>query len=233
MWNRIGSLNSGATHQSPLASRVPTIQVVTPPFVPVVLVQEDWAGVGYVINRTPEPISGSGTWQQNGNNAVKAYIDGSYDVRALGAQGPVVFRHSVTLTNANMTAVVTPIYSSAGNAPVIIWARSTPGPNNNLDTGYYVECNDPLSGLTPITLRKRVAGGDTELGTSSVDPQFQIVSFTLAGSTITVKVNGTTVIQVTDTQVSTAGYWGYEVSNFGNEDADSISRVGPILIQTA
>jgi hypothetical protein len=31
MWNRIGSLNSGATHQSPLASRLASVQVVTPP----------------------------------------------------------------------------------------------------------------------------------------------------------------------------------------------------------
>jgi hypothetical protein len=31
MWNRIGSINSGATHQSPLASRVPRVQVAEPP----------------------------------------------------------------------------------------------------------------------------------------------------------------------------------------------------------
>lgn len=216
-------------------SVIGAITIQTAPFVPVTLVQEDWVsgGSGVVQNRTPSPISGSGTWQTDvsGSSAVVTF-EPFYAVASTLIQSTGLFRHSVTLTNASITAIVTPSFGAA-DAPVPIWARSTPGPTTNPTSGYYVECSDPLSGATAIVLRKRVSGVETDLGSSSTNPTNQSVSFTVSDSTLTVKVNGTTVIQVTDSSITTAGYWGYGVAYFGDESQDTFATVGPILIQTA
>jgi len=201
------------------------------PFVPVVLVQEDWVGSGNVNNRTPSPISGGGTWQVDiaGGSAI------SFDSSLARADqyDTGLFRHSVTLTDASIIAVVIPSYTGGGNTLVAAWARSTPGGNNTPTSGYSVLCYDSASGVTPITLRKLVSGVETILGTSATDPTNSTLTFTVAGSSLTVKVNGTTVIQVTDASIATAGYWGYELESTADCVGETVSYVGPITIQTA
>jgi len=201
------------------------------PFVPVVLVQEDWVGSGNVNNRTPSPISGGGTWQVDIAGGANVTFDSSYARAEQYDSG--LFRHSVTLTDASIIAEVIPSYTGGGNTFVAAWARSTPGGNATPTSGYSVLCYDVASGSTPITLRKLVSGVETVLGTSATDPTGQIVTFTVTGSSLTVKVGGTTVIQVTDASIATAGYWGYEVESTADEAGETVALVGPVTIQTA
>jgi len=78
-----------------------------------------------------------------------------------------------------------------------------------------------------------VSGVETILGTSATDPTNSTLTFTVAGSSLTVKVNGTTVIQVTDASIATAGYWGYELESTADCVGETVSYVGPITVQTA
>jgi hypothetical protein len=201
-------------------------------FVPVVLVQENWVGSGNVSGRTPSPISGGGTWQVDtagGSTVSFASSVARADQFAYG-----LFRHSVTLTDATIVANVYPQYAAEGvNPTVTIWARTTPGPSTYPTSGYSVLCNTPESGFTPLTLSKVISGVTTILATSEFDPASKSVSFTVSGSTLTVKVNGVNQLQVTDASITTAGYWGYQVDFTGTGEIDSFSEVGPITIQTA
>jgi len=200
------------------------------PFVPVTLVQENWIGLGPVAGRTPEPISGGGVWEID-LAASSINFEPNY---AFAIDGYGIFRHSVAFTDATITATVFPSNSSAGATPVYIWARSTPGASGSPTSGYYVILENPISGSTPvITLRKLISNVETIIGSSEVDPTGQLVSFTVSGSTLTVKVNGTTAIQVTDSSITAAGYWGYIIASLGNDEESSQSQVGPIIIQTA
>jgi len=66
MWNRIGRVNSGGAPQSPLASRVPTIQVEGPP--PEVVT------AGLTANFDAATYSGTGDWTDSiGNQAFTPY----------------------------------------------------------------------------------------------------------------------------------------------------------------
>ncbi len=200
------------------------------PFVPVVLVQENWVGSGNVQNRTPSPISGGGFWRVTlGDSPIS--FDSSLARADQYATG--TFRHSVTLTDASIIAVLLPSYTGSGNAFVAAWARSTPGPFTYPTSGYSVKCYDAASGSTPITLSKLVSGVTTVLGTSATDPTNSTITFTVAGSSLTVKVNGTTVIQVTDASIATAGYWGYELESTADCAGEAVAYVGPITVQTA
>lgn len=198
-----------------------------PPPAPVTLVQENWVGAGLVAGRTPSPTnSGGGTWQINSSGPASSYAAGQAAV--VGTDGNSTFRHSVALTDANMTTIAGPALSGPVGQALFAYARSTPGPTADL-TSYY-QLYVPVGS---VNLSKTVAGVETALASAAVDAQGLSLSFSVVGSTITVKVNGTQVIQVTDTAISTAGYWGYQTNAITDENEGLVkSNVGPITIAT-
>lgn len=197
------------------------------PFVPVTLVQENWVGAGLVAGKTPAPTSGDGTWQENTSGLPLAYSGGSAFPDAASA-GTGIFRHSVTLTDASIFSIVTPGVVSGTNAAVTVFARSTPGPTGNITDAYLV-----VFTTGGVSLRKRVSDIETELATDATNPTDLSTLFTVSGSTLTVKVNNVQVIQVTDTSISTAGYWGYGLAFAESGEELLYAAVGPVTIQTA
>ena len=195
---------------------------------PVTLVQENWVGSGSVSGRTPSPTnSGGGTWQIKSSGDASSYAAGQAAV--VGDSGNSTFRYSVALTDANMTTIAGPALSGGIDQALIAYARSTPGPTAEL-TSYY-QLYVPVGS---VSLSKILSGVETSLASAAVDAQGLSLSFSVVGSTITVKVNGTQVIQVTDTAISTAGYWGYQTTVTTDENEGTIrSNVGPITIATA
>lgn len=195
---------------------------------PVTLVQENWVGSGSVSGRTPSPTnSGGGTWQINASGSTSSYAAGQAFVD--GTDGNSTFRHSVALTDANMTTIAGPALSGGIGQALIAYARSTPGPTADL-TSYY-QLYVPVGS---VSLSKIVSGVETSLASAAVDAQGLSLSFSVVGSTITVKVNGAQVIQVTDTAISTAGYWGYQTNVLTDENEGTVrSNVGPITIATS
>jgi hypothetical protein len=198
------------------------------PFVPVTLVQENWVGSGLVAGRTPSPTnSGGGTWQVNSSSPASSYAAGE----ALTAvdDGSSTFRYSATLTDANMTTRAEPRVDGGLNSPLTVYARSTPGPTADATSFYRLTVYTSI-----IFLSKKVAGVDTSITDVSLLTEGLPLSFSVSGSTITVKVNNIQVIQVTDTSIPGAGYWGYETTSISDETAGLVrSRVGPVTIQTA
>jgi len=200
------------------------------PFVPVTLVQENWASplTGSVSGRTPSPInSGGGTWQIVATEGVVVYEYGN--ARMLAGDPPAgvgTFRHSVQLTNATISST----YSGEADAPsdILVWARSTPGPTGEITQGYYL-----VIGPTGVYLYKRFAGDDTLIVTALCSPYGAITSFTVSGTTLTVVVDEVQVIQTVDTSITSAGYFGCSVSTTYGADSYVYTYVGPITIQTA
>lgn len=197
------------------------------PFVPTTLVQENWAGSGPVGGKTPSPISGGGTWQVSTSGYPVNYGSGSASPDTAGEVGAGTFRHSVTLTDATISTTVE-IGSYGGiYANVNAYARTTPGPTGEITDGYYVTFSNG------VNLFKIVSGVSTQIASSFVNPSSLPTSFTVSGSTLTVKINNVQVIQITDTSITTAGYWGYSVSNSTSGEEFFNSIVGPVTIQTA
>lgn len=199
------------------------------PFVPVVLVQENWVGSGSVNGRTPSPTNyGGGTWQVDPSGYPVDYGSGLAFPNTVGEVGTGTFKHSVTLTDATISSTIQ-IGSYGGTyATVTVFARSTPGPTGVITDGYYAVFT------TGVNLFKIVSGSPLNIANSfDIDPTGYPVSFTVSGSTITVKINNVQVIQITDTSVLTAGYWGYSVSAALSGEEFFNSAVGPVTIQTA
>jgi hypothetical protein len=203
------------------------------PFVPVVLVQENWVGSGNVGGKTPSPIAGGGTWQIVTAQAVVVYGGGVPRASVYLPDGePItgeigVFRHSVAFTNATIST--TPYIDVDASSSVRIWARSSPAPNAEITNGYwlYIVPNN-------LSLSKRVSGVDTEIGyANNTNANNTLTSLTVSGSTITVKIAGTTVITVNDSTFASAGYFGCEVAMSYGTDSWVPNSVGPITIQTA
>jgi len=196
-------------------------------FVPVVLVQENWAGSGVVAGKVPLPTAGGGTWQINTSGYPVAYGGGWASPDAAGEVGSGTFRHSVTLTDATISSTVE-IGSYGGTiAAATVYARSTPGPTGDITDGYYVTFS------TNVVLGKIVSGEFTQIGYDGTNPTGSPTSFTVSGSTLTVKINNVQVIQITDASITTAGYWGYRLSATLSGEEVLNSSVGPITIQTA
>jgi hypothetical protein len=198
-----------------------------PPFVPVTLVQDNWVGSGTLSGRTPSPISGDGTWQLIATEGAVECASGF--ARAVVDDPPPeigTFRHSVQLTNATVSST----YSGDTEYPsdILVWARSTPGPTAAITQGYYLIVR---SGT--VSLYKRLAGNDTPITTASCSPYDVVTSFTVSGTALRVVVNGVQVIQVTDTSISSAGYFGCSVTTTYGSDSYLYTYVGPITIQTA
>lgn len=196
------------------------------PFVPVTLVQENWpSGAGGLVSgRTPSPISGGGTWQIVATEDPLFCEYAAARVNVEGGGG--TFRHSVALTDATIAATVT----MDGDFPSAaqIWARSNPGPTSAITSGYFLYVAPSF-----VTLNKRVAGVDSQIGSATVEANDVVNSLTVSGSTITVIVNGVQVIQVTDTDVSAAGYFGcYAASAYGL-DSYVYAYIGALTIKTA
>jgi hypothetical protein len=149
--------------------------------------------------------------------------------------GTGLFRHSVTYTDANISAPVYPTASSAGDTNVIAWARTDNGPTGDISNGYYVifKTGGFGSGPASVSLRRLLLGVETVLGTSAVDPTNLATSFKVIGSTLTVLVGGAQVIQVTDTLISGAGYWGYSLDFQDNGNENSNSSIGALTIKTS
>lgn len=202
-----------------------------PPPAPVTLVQENWVGSGLVAGRTPSPTnSGGGTWQIVTAQALISYAFSRASVQLVGGE-PLsgeegVFRHSVALTNATIST--TPSIDADAPVDVYIWARSNPGPDAEITSGYYARCEN-----NNIRLFKRVSGSDTELGSSATPSDNVPTSLTVSGSTITVKMSGTAVITVTDSSITSSGYFGCRVAVTYGADSWVPNGVGAVTIQTA
>jgi hypothetical protein len=136
------------------------------------------------------------------------------------------FRHSVQLTNATVSST----YSGDVDYPsdIFVWARSTPGPTDEITQGYYL-----VIGMTGVYLYKRFAGDDTLIVTALCSPFGVVTSFTVSGTTLRVVVNEVQVIQTVDTSIASAGYFGCSVSTTYGSDSYVYTYVGPITIQTA
>jgi len=198
------------------------------PFVPVTLVQDNWAGSSTVSGRTPSPTNtGGGTWQIVATEGGVECSFGQARV-VLGDPPPEIgtFRHSVQLTNATVSST----YSGEADSPsdILVWARSTPGPTAAITQGYYL-----IVKSAAVSLYKRLAGNDTLIRTASCSPYNVVTSFTVSGTTLTVVVNGVQVIQEADTSISSAGYFGCSVTTTYGSDSYVYTYVGPITIQTA
>ena len=201
-----------------------------PPFVPVTLVQENWEFDGFVQGKTPAPTAGGGTWQIISDRALLTYSSGRARVYGPDAD-PVsgtdgVLRHSVALTNATITT--TPDIDAEFQADIYLWARSTPGPTADITTGYFVRVTYFF-----VELVKRVSNVETQLGSAAVVAVNLPLSLTASGSTITVKVDGVSVISVTDTSITSAGYFGCGVSVTYGSDSWVFNSIGQVTIQTA
>ncbi len=196
---------------------------------PVTLVQENWVGSGLVAGRTPSPTnSGGGTWQVNTLSYPVNYNNGSAFSNTGGNVGTGTFRHSVALTDATISSTVQIGLYGVQYAAVDVYARSTPGPTGDITDGYFCRLTNS------VNLFKIVSGVSTEIAFSSAqNPTGQTTSFTISGSTLTVTIGGVQVIQITDTSVLTAGYWGYRVAFELSGEETFDSSVGPVTIQTA
>jgi hypothetical protein len=198
---------------------------------PVTLVSDTWQGTGIVSGRTPSPTAGGGTWEITANGNPVYYSAGTVYTDAGFGQ----FRHSVTYTDANISTTVYPTSSLAGDTNVVVYARTNNGPTGDITTGYYAifKTTGVVSGAASVSLRKLVANVETVISTSAVDPTNLATSFKVIGSTLTVIVGGTQVIQVTDTSIATAGYWGYSVDWKDNTVDASNSIIGAATIKTS
>jgi hypothetical protein len=127
-----------------------------------------------------------------------------------------------------MTTIAGPALSGAIGQAMSAYARSTPGPTADLTSYYQLYVS-----TTTVSLSKTISGVETSLASAAVNAQGLSLSFSVVGSTITVKVDGAQVIQVTDTSISTAGYWGYQTNTTSDESEGTVtSNVGPITIAT-
>ena len=202
------------------------------PFVPVTLVQENWEFGGFVQGKTPAPISGGGTWQTVTEAATLTYNSGMVQVQNIGNE-PLSgtdrdFRYSTTLTDATIST--TPYMDFNSQTFLILAARATPGPNISSANGYFL-----IMYSQSIQLYKLVSGTFINLTYDNIVTSGLPVSLTVKGSTITVKVDGVTVIETTDSSVPSAGYFGGHLTT-SYYDSDSVwlfNTFGPVTIQTA
>jgi hypothetical protein len=192
------------------------------PFVPVTLVQENWAGSGVVDGRTPVPTSGGGTWQVNPLGSGANYSAGSATPNGDFCQ----IWYSLTNTSLRFETVPYPGTAGSSNVGVSINARSnsTTNPTSVYQTTFNVG---------NVTLRKFVLGVDTILASVDTDPTGLPVVMQISGSVIKVFVNLVEIASVTDTSISGSGYWGFTIgrTSYGEDIADS--TIGPITIKTA
>jgi hypothetical protein len=198
------------------------------PFVPTVLVTENWAGSGLVNGKVP--TTGGGTW------AASASMSYSGGFAGPGGQlfpTPTAY-HSATYTDARFIGFVRPGATGPNqNQPLYIYARGDV--NNAVPSNcYYIACNSQTNSSTNgIVLYKRISGVDTTLGTLDIYVQDQTVGLEVSGSAIKVYYNGTVAISVTDTAITTAGYWGFGLTYGENGEDTGDSSIGAITIQTA
>jgi len=190
---------------------------------PILPVSESWVGNGLVGNK--KPTTGGGRWQITSSQNPAGYNAGQAGTTVV--DGYSSFRHSFTLTDATISTTVYPGSDSGYNIPIQVFARSTPGPTADITNGYYLYVQ-----YFQISLNKRVAGVASTLSVVNVDTTGLPLSFSVIGSIITVLLNNVQVIQVTDTSITTSGYWGYEVGAASDEIAGVISsKVGPITLE--
>jgi hypothetical protein len=205
---------------------LPNLRKAGGSFVPVVLVTDVWSGSGAVNGKVP--TTGGGTWLGTGGR-LPTYSSGI--VNTDGGTGQFV--HSATYQNASILATVYPDGSNAGNTPLYAYARLN-GTPDTFTNGYVVQFASFGGGDSPhVRLNKVVGGVNTELFYSYADPVGLPTVVTISGALITIRVNGAVAIQLTDTSISAAGYWGYGCTWADNGDFGSLSQVGPVTIQTA
>jgi hypothetical protein len=194
------------------------------PFIPTVVLTENWAGTGFVDGKVP--TTGGGAWFAFNN------MDYSSGYASPNGQSgiPSAFP-TTTYTNARFTGgVYSGTTGPSQNQPAFIYARGNTN-DGFPSTCYYITCN---SIPATIVLTKKVAGADTTLGTVSAFSNSGVpIGLEVSGSSIKVYRNGIVIISVTDASITAAGYWGFGVT-YGEVGEDTgNSSMGAISIQTA
>lgn len=192
------------------------------PFVPTVLVTENWSGSGLVDGKVP--TTGGGTW------VASASMDYSSGIANPGVDFAPTAYHSETYTNARFTGVTyAGILFPSTNQPVYLYARA------DINTGFPTNCYYVTRNASPtnIVLVKRVSSNDTTLGTFEINSNGLPIGLEVSGSAIKVYANGAVVISVTDSSITAAGYWGFGLTYGESGEETGNSSMGPITIQTA
>lgn len=205
---------------------LPNIRKAGASFIPTTLVTESWAGSGLVNGKVP--TTGGGTWGVSGG--VLNYGTGT----AYPFSNSGTFRHSSTYQNASFNTTVYPSASPAGNTPVVIWARCNTVPTIDIVNGYYAKFIDTGGGdSASVRIGKMIAGAQTDLASIFISTSALPASFQVVGSTLLAKLNGVTVLSVTDTSITAAGTWGCQLNSADNGNDGSSASVGPVTIKTA
>jgi hypothetical protein len=192
-----------------------------------ILVGENWSGSGSVNGKTPS--SGGGTW-------VSTVADMTYGGGLANPNGNFNITpafHSVTYTDTKFNAVVYPGLTGPSYAnPVIIYARASVN-NDPYPNCYYVTCKEySSSGAESVSLSKRVSGVETELFNVTASTFGATVSFEVNGTALKVYINGSLIIDTTDSSITSAGYSGFGLNyNEVGEDTGE-STVGTLTIET-
>jgi hypothetical protein len=146
-------------------------------------------------SHTPE----SGSWTlRNGSSTITI---NSNHITASVNGGATYYYNDTPPTSADYTVSCNYYMSSASQAGLYISIRNT----SSGDNCYFAQFNGG-----DWVLRKVVSGSVTQLGSyTGLDPTtMRSLSLSAVGSTITVSVDDTDVIVVTDTDIASAGYAG-------------------------
>jgi hypothetical protein len=191
------------------------------------LVGENWSGSGSVNGKTPS--SGGGTWV----STVADMVYGGGFANPNGNFNITPAFHSVTYTDTKLNVVVYPGLTGPSYAnPLIIYARASVN-NDPYPNCYYVTCKEySNSGAESVSLSKRVSGVETELFNVTASTFGATVSFEVNGTALKVYINGSLIIDTTDSSIASAGYSGFGLNyNEVGEDTGE-STIGTITIET-
>jgi hypothetical protein len=192
-----------------------------------ILVYDAWGGSVGVNGRTP--TIGGGTWI---DPTLLAQTGGVYVYSADNSGLNANVRHSVAVQDARIGGIVEPMGSQAGYSTARLFLRA----DSTFQNGYYVECfDDGQNGPAGIKLIKLVSGTSTELGSVGyTTPQVfgSLVYLQVAGSSIKVARNGSIILEATDSTFSSAGFAGFTVNQYSDENYGHEARFQAITIET-
>jgi hypothetical protein len=153
MWDRIGRTSAGAVNQSPLASRVPTIQVVAPP--PEVVT------AGLYTYSDAATYSGTGNW--NSSDGLPSVL--TWDLTAVGSNGQPGVKYYSTVGGGSFEFSKFSSAITTGN--IIPYSGETGTSYATIEMWYF-----HIPGSSPRLFPENYSGGFTGWGIGSGSPNY-------------------------------------------------------------